>query len=371
MRVTNVLAGHEWLAIDVLIFILGAVVVTILLVFVRKERRDRAESTSQALRSRLVHALETADESRLRDATAGLADAGASDQTDLLAVLDATQNASWWTDETTNALRSALNSHGVITALQRQLTARSAAERGTAVLLGSHPACRLPTDHIARLMRDANSTVRLAAAAALARTRSAEAAHALVDGLLAQALPDARIIERLGHPWAVEVCIERLRILDDSHRNTVRASLARCLGLAGEPGGIPALLWLLDDGDRNEAIQAMRALAECAPQSDKATRREIADVARRGVQSTDDTLVLMAVRTLAVAGHKRDIGRFAELVGHRDWHVRREAALALAHLGKRGIEALRSVADGPDPYAAARAREELQIAGVDGDRGDW
>ena len=371
MRTTNVLASQEWLAYDVLLVVVGAVVVTMLLVFVRKERRDRAESTSRDLRDELLHALEAGDEAALRRATVGVVDARAHDQVDLLAVLSATRDASWWTDATTMTLRAVLLERDFVRVLERQLSSPSAAERGAALLLGSHSACRLPTNHIAACMADRDSTVRLAAAAALERTQTDEAAHSLVDALGAGTLPDPRIIERLGHRWTVPVCIARLRALDDSHANTVRASLARALGLAGDPIAIPHLLWLLSDGNPNEAIQAMRALGDCAPQADKATRHEIAEAARARASSNDCALVLMATRALAATGRKRDIDRFADLVGHSDWHVRREAAVALTRMGRRGIAALRSVANGSDRYAASRAREELQIAGLmDGDDKD-
>jgi len=368
---TSLLTGREWLAFDVLIVVIAAAVVTMLLVFVRKGRRDRAEQRSRGVRAELLSALESDDERALLAATARMADRRASDQVDLLAVLSASPRDSWWTDDTTARLREALESHKVVDALERQLSARSAAERGTAVLLGSHPSCRLPIGLIAARMRDRDSTVRLAAASALERIGTPEAAHALIDGLDAHALPNPRIIERLGHPWAVEVCILRLAALDAAYSNGIRAGIARALGLAGDPVAVPTLLWLLEGGDANEAIQSMRALAECAPRADKEAAKQIANAARERLASADCVLVLMATRALAVTARKRDIDAFADLVGHRDWHVRREAAVGLTGMGRRGIEALLAVANGPDRYAANRAREELQLAGVlDGDDRD-
>ncbi len=364
MTTPNLLAGHEWLAFTVLIAVIALAVVAVLLVFIRKERRDRAEERSRELRSVLLRALKSEDEPALRIATVGAADARTRDQIDLLSVLTVTRGASWWTEATTTALAGALGSHDFVSVLIHQLSSRSAPERGTALLLGSHAACRLPTHLIADRMSDSDSTVRLAAVAALEREETDEAAHALVDALSAGLLPDPRIIERLGYRWAVPVCDARLRAIGRSHANTARASLARCLGLAGDPAAVPTLLWLLSDGDSNEAIQAMRALGECAQQAGKSARQEIADAARTRTSSPDDTLVLMATRALAATGRKRDVDAFARLVGHSDWHVRREAAIALTRMGPRGVSALVSVANGDDRYAASRAREELQLAGV-------
>lgn len=356
------LAGNVAWAIGLLIGITALAATTLLLVFVAKARRDRAERRSVTLRAALVESLQAGDGPRLRALTAPMHRHHLNDQADLLAVLSAHGDDPWWTEDTTATLRDALGGPAFVAVLERQLNSRNAAMRGTALLLGSHPSCRLPAFLVARHFGDADATVRLAAAAALEREATPEAAETLVDGLEAHALPDARIVERLGHAWAVPTCRSRMRTCDPERTGSARGSLARALGLAADPSAVMDLLWLLGVGGEEESVQALRALAACSATASPEQRAWIAEAARDRLGSGHGATVLMACEALAASGDDGDIPRFAALMSHPDWHVRRAAARALAAHGEPGIDVLRAVASGPDRYAADRAREELAIA---------
>lgn len=361
-------AGNPAWGIGLLVGVTLAAGLALVLVFVAKARRDRAERRSRELRAGLLECLQGLDAARLRTLTAAMSRQHLNDQADLLAVLSRPDVHEWWTDRTTELLHEALGGAEFIAVLVRQLSSRKAAKRGTALLLGSSPSCRVPDFLIARAMGDEDSTVRLTAAAALEREETLEAANVLLDALEAHALPDARIVERLGHEWAVEACRSRLRACDPLHTGTARGSMARALGLAGDPVAITDLLWLLDIGSTEEAVQAMRSLASCSVAGTEQQRSWIAAAARTHVSSDADALVLMATEAISVTGDDGDIPLLASLVSHPDWHVRRAAARALGRRGAAGLASLSDIVSGTDRYAADRASEELAMitGGPDG-----
>lgn len=364
MQIEEIVGGHLVLAVAVLVGVVVISILMVLAVFAFKGRRDRAEARSTRVRTALRQALEAGGTGRLRPLIQELATKRPEEQQDLLAVLTATRTQPWWTTSTTRLLREELERQKFRRVLKRQLHHRHPERRGTAALLGANPACRLPATVIAPLLGDRNSTVRLAAAAALERVATDQAAHALIDALEQRVLPDPRIIERLGHSWAVPACRSRLRATAASTPAHVRGALARALALAGDPQAVPDLVWLLDVGTAEEQIQAMRGLAACAVRAGDAERSLVVAAARANLQTQNGPLTLMSCIALDETGDTTDISRFARLLTHRDWHVRRAAARALRDQGQAGMQILVMMASGPDRYAAERASEELALAGL-------
>lgn len=357
-------------ALGLLMVITLATLATLVWVFLAKSRRDRAEARSRRLRQELARSLRAGDHDGLTLLVGPLRRGHLADQVDLLAVLTASTHEPWWTSEVTDMLGQALGRQRFVAQLERQLGHRSPARRGMALLLGAYPAARLRPDVIGRHLTDRDSSVRMAAAAALERSETAEGADTLIDALQARALPDPRVIERLAHPWAVATCRARLRQIDATSAGTARAALARALGLVGDSSAIPELLWLLERGNGEEAIQAMRALAACSPAGTVDQQEVISEAARARLGAEDPTLVLVAVGALEVTADPSDVERLAALATHPDWHVRRAVAHALPRFGARGIDALRLLAHGPDRFAADRAREVLALSGLRDDDGD-
>ena len=362
MGPSQVVASQMGLAIAILVGVIVISALMLVTVFAFKGRRDRAEARSRHMRAALREALEAHDPQAIDEVIGELATKHSADQTDLLAVLSNARHEPWWSQDLASTLHDAYERRGFIELLEHQMSSRAPHRRGAAVLLGANPGSRLPPVEIAELLRDPDATVRLSAAAALGREENDAAAEVLIDALAERVIPEPRIIERLGHRWAVPTCLKRLRAADDSSPRHLRGALARTLALAGDPVAIPDLMWLLDTGSAEEQVQAMRALAACSVEADDAQREQIAQAARDRLFTSNNPLTLMATIALSETGDTQDIAGFARLLSHPDWHVRRAAARALRDLGAPGLQVLLIIASGPDRYAAQRATEELAMA---------
>lgn len=358
-------AGDSVLLALLVLGTVGALTAAALTVVVAlKRRRDRVEAASIRRRDSMRLALATMDRGALRSAVSDVDLTRTPDQVDLLAALRTVTPESWQVPEALASARDVLQEHDLAAHLLRQLHDRRAERRGLAVLLGSYPCCPLPATDLAGLMEDTNPSVRLAAAAALEHLATPEAAHLLISALERGVLPDPRLIERLGHLWAAPYCRNALRSVTGDGVTRVRAALARALGLAGDTAAVPDLLWLLDIGDDDEQIQSLRALGMIAPGANPDQRADIAAAARRASTSSNGVVVLMATQALGATGTVDDVPELTELLQSPDWHVRRAAARALSVLGPVGVAALFAAAEGPDRYAADRAREELALVGL-------
>ncbi len=362
MGPSEVVSGQLGLAVAILVGVVVIAFLMLVTVFLFKGRRDRAEARSREMRAAFRGALEAHDPAAIDDIVSQLATRHMADQTDLLVVLSNCWHEPWWNADVTRMLHDSFERRGFSDMLERQLGSRSPARRGTAVLLGANPGTRLPAAELAELLRDPDPTVRLSAVAALEREENDAAAEVLIDALAVRAIPEPRIIERLGHRWAVPVCLTRLRATTEDSPRHLRGALARTLALAGDPIAIPDLMWLLDAGSPEEQVQAMRALAACATEADDDQCEQIASAARARLFTPSNPLTLMACIALGETGDVQDIGAFSRLLSHPDWHVRRAAARALREMGAPGLQVLLIVASGPDRYAAQRASEELAMA---------
>lgn len=231
--------------------------------------------------------------------------------------------------------------------------------RGLAVWLGSLRTTRLPTPTIAQHLSDPDPTVRLAAAGALEHHANTQAAIALIAALNTSLLDPPRIVERLGHAWAVPELIAHL----PSVPAQVQPHLASALGLTMDPRAIAPLIALAGDSSADETrIAAARALARCAPNVQEGDRLLLSAFARSSLSEASARLRSSAIRILATPGVPTDLDGVSSALGDPDWFVRRSAAQALAALGAPGVHRLELIASGPDAFAADRAREELALA---------
>lgn len=343
----------------------------LLLVLISKRRRDTSESQSRMRRDILSSALSPT--SPPGSVSTSLSNWDLSEheaQVDLLVTLRGNRVID--APERLEELRDVLQGGGFCEILLAQLTPPSPPHRrGVATLLGSHPACPLPLDVLARRLFDDDVTVRLAAAASMENVGNDEAANFLIHALQLGALPAPRIIERLGNPWAVNSTVEslweRLGGGNSAEHTHMRSNLARALGLANSSEAIPVLLELNRVGSPEERIQAVRSLSAVYQVGTPSERHEI-DVVMRAVLSSGNTdnsvLVHFAAQASSLAPREEDISLLLPLMNHSDWHVRRSAARALLAVGDEGVDALKRVLHGTDRYAADRAREELDLIGA-------
>ena len=215
---------------------------------------------------------------------------------------------------------------------------------------------RRPLPDLMKLMSDPVPEVRIRAAKALGAIGGLEAVESLlgalkdtnrwsalriadilatlgeaaVDPLLAEVpklpaiarVPAIDILGRLRSPKAVRLLEE---LLNDSYDNA-RARAAHSLGVIGDPRAAPKLVLALKDAE-----WPVRA---------------------------------MAAKALGMLPGTTGVPELKAALGDREWWVRSNAALALGSKGEKGYQALASLIDSPDTYAAQRAASMLQEAGV-------
>ena len=337
--------------------VLALVLILFALVAISKVRRDRTERASAAFRIDFLEAWNSGEADRIREPMAAAAESIAA-QADLLAALRSCERAS--PDATVIAVAQAAAHESMLLAvLLDQLTAPDAVHRGLAVWLGGLRTTRLPTSMLAALLADPDPTVRLATVGALEAHANADAVAALIAALEDGHLDPPRIIERLGHAWAVPMITDRI----PKEPDRVQAHLSEALGLASDPRAIDILSALVHP-DRASGVRtaAARALVRCAPDASVEQKHHLRIWAQGASRDPVPMIRASAIRIMAVPGMPTDIDLISSALGDPDWFVRRSAAQALVTLGPHGLERLEEVAAGTDAFAAARARQELALA---------
>ena len=355
------LQGRLELVRALLITIVGLSILLIALVAWFKVRRDRAEARSLAFRTRLREAWQSADPTRIEAIARQIAGASVKEQSDVVAVCSMAEQVGWWSTETRHRVVEAGIAGGLRDAIRRQLGSRSAARRGLAVVLGGHPVAELDPVDLVRFTTDANPTVRMAAAASLERIATPAAAEALVDALVARLLPGPRLVERLGHPWAVDTVLARLAG-DAQLPAAVRCDLLRALTLAADARALPVALAVAEAGTPEERIQAARVIAATFAEAPAELRATAAERSLHLAEDEHPNVRGQAVPVLTQVADPRSVDMLVRLAGDPDWFVRRSAARALAALGTEGLDRLGQIARSDDRFAAERAREELAMA---------
>ncbi|MFA7323573.1 MAG: HEAT repeat domain-containing protein [Candidatus Nanopelagicales bacterium] len=341
--------------------LLGFVIATavlVVLVVVSKLRRDRAEQSSGRSKARILQAWQSNDYPEMLATCRRAARGSVQRQSDYLMCCIAADPALWWTAASQARLLQAAQESGLRNRLERQLHSRRAVRRGLAAAIGGYAGTALAPSQIAQLFADQDSTVRTAAAAALEHLGTPEAARELIRGLAEERLPAPRLIERLGHGWAVPSLLYFLNGASD----TLVCGLLRALGLAEDPRCIAELRRLASTTGNDEVrIQAIRAIGRCSRHASHPVRKEIEQFARRQLTDSNAVIRSSAIQVLAKAGFAEDIPIISACAYDPDWFVRRDAARALASFGEAGREELRVIALGDDEYAAHRATQQLAL----------
>ena len=331
----------------------------------RKLKRDRRELRSSRRRARYETALRGGDAA----AIATICDDahGAAAQVDLavsIDVLHPTLSAA-----RIGAIGRAMETSALLPRLTADLESRRPVRRARAALLLTRPGTPAVVEQIVPLLGDPDADVRLVACSGLARAGTPRAAEVLIWALVARVLPAERIIERLGAPWAVETILLTLRkgpspvsdvlagVAPWGREVELDASLARALGIAGDPRSAPALATLLHREWVEVRISAARALGRvggtaCVPALIAALASEAWPVRAQ------------AAKSLGALGAAEALAPLELCLSDHAWWVRANAARALRELGEPGIEALRRTLEHDDRYAADRAREQLALHAV-------
>jgi HEAT repeat protein len=197
----------------------------------------------------------------------------------------------------------------------------------------------------ALLCSDADVEVRQSLARALARRGDDAAAWRLIEALRERALPEERLIEALGRPFAVTALLVAVRTPELAG---VRSGLVEALGLARHaPAGF-AIAAILRDGSERERTASCSALG----------RLRVRAAVPPLLDALDDDVPAvraLAARALAEIGDPRAIEPLAEMLGDPSWWVRANAAEALRRCehGGRPLAARADAGGAPAAPAAA------------------
>ena len=269
--------GDAQLIFQMIIALAVMSVLLILAVIAFKISRDNTEKASAALQVRILDAWESGDNVQMRAVASEIRNGGVREQSDLTAICNRTAGATWWTPERIAAVQQSFVDTGLAEALRRQLSDSRAIRRGLSVYIAGFPCWQIDPLLIEKFTLDKEPTIRLAAVGALERMATADAADALITALEQNHLPRARVIERLGHDWAVPSLIAALTKPEQTWE--VRCDLLRSLAHAADVRAIPAALEAAAGANKFERMQAMRVLAATYAKATPEQQSQIEDVA--------------------------------------------------------------------------------------------
>jgi HEAT repeat protein len=334
-----------------------AVAVTILtaIVALKKATRNRAEAAARARRDRYTELLRAGG--RDGDAMGVLARelAGSPRANDaLLGVLQREWDGVRLRDR--HAFQDACRQADVVDGLLRRLRADDPVERGRAALILGYLRLDESVVPLAALLDDPDGDARHAAARALGRVASEPAAWELIRGLHRGAMAPERILEQVGHPWAVDALLAAYHIAEFA---SVRAILAEALGLAGDPRAGAALAGILPFGSEEERVRCCRALG-------RAKQPATAPLVAAALDDEAWPVRAQAARALGAIGvfDRSLVARLADGLRDPAWWVRANCAEALLAAGPDGRAALEVALASEDRFARERAQEALELERV-------
>ena len=207
-------------------------------------------------------------------------------------------------------------------------------------------------DALEKALADPDPEVAYAAAQALASYSSPRAYDALLDALVGQAIPPARVaglLDSFRCPTARER-IESRAVSDDP---AMRYWAAYLLGRLADPRSAPVIERLTRDASADVRANAAEALASFP--DERALCRLLAD----------ESWVVRshAAKVVGIASRTSLAPRLAELLGDGSWWVRQNATLALASLGAASVPALLLQLHSLDHFARNKAAEALVRGG--------
>jgi HEAT repeat protein len=325
--------------------VLSALVLTVLsavLVAVRRQR-SRREARLRANRSALLAALTASELEPARDAVRRSSE-GSAMRAQLVEALRIAPS--------TLPRVLEVGARDLASACTLDVRHRSPVRRGLGAELLAQIGSAVQLDEVDRLLRtDPDPEVRRIAARGLARRGDEAAAWMLIGALVAEALPQDRILEQLGHPFATPTLVDALHL---EQLRPVHADLVEALGLARDQRAVFAVARFLRDGTERERIKACRALGRIG-------RDEVVPMLVDALSDGSEVVRAVAARALGEIEDDRAVPTLAHRLDDPSWWVRANAAEALRWCGPRGIEALTAALGHRSPLASARASEALAL----------
>jgi HEAT repeat protein len=215
---------------------------------------------------------------------------------------------------------------------------------------------RRPLPQLIALMKDPVPEVRIRAAKALGAIGGLEAVESLLGALRDtnrwSALRIADILSGLGQA-AVEPLLREFAHLPPP----ARVPAIDILGRLRSHLAVPLLRALLTDPEPNARARAAHSLGLIGDP-------RVTDDLVTALQDEAWPVRAMAAKGLGLVPGTGGIAALQRALGDREWWVRSNAAEALRAKGPPGHQALISMLDGTDAYAAQKAAWMLQEAGV-------
>jgi HEAT repeat protein len=253
-------------------------------------------------------------------------------------------------------ISAAFEQLGFVEEERRKLTDRRWARRVDGAEKLGRMMSRRPLPDLVQLMRDPVSEVRIRAAKALGAIGGLEAVESLLAALRDtnrwSTLRIADILAQLGQA-AVEPLLHEFPRLP----GPARVPAIDILGRLHSPEAVPLLVSLLHDADQNARARAAHSLGLIG---DPRAASQL--VAALGDEAWP--VRAMAAKGLGMVPGTEGIPALQTALADREWWVRSNAADALRQKGEPGYQALATLLDSRDAYAAQKAAWMLQEAGV-------
>jgi HEAT repeat protein len=235
----------------------------------RRHHRERRAHTRR--RARFAAVLARPEHATLR----ALADAARSEAAiaDLGAEADRIWERLLATDR--DMLRYHLRAAGAPATLRRASRSLLARRRARAAIAMGDLRLTEGTRELDRLLRDRNPRVRLAAARALGRMATPASARLLIEALEQGLVPEQRLVEALGGPWAAPALLRAFRA---PRTVALRVPLADALGRTGSPAAVEALVAAMPAAGADLRLRMVRALTRIgSPAAVTAVRAAMSD----------------------------------------------------------------------------------------------
>lgn len=320
-------------------------------------RRTLTEKRQSSLRNELLEAWTRRSPDHIDEAVGRIGSGSVRNFADLARAAEAASKCGQWDDELVHMTRNAAVTCGLEDRIKQSLSQASATQRGLAVLLVGLGITQVDERTLAVLLRDKEPTVRLAAAASLGRLCTAAAAVELVKALGQETLESPRIIERLGHPWAVPTILQMYSA--EGIPTETRSDLLTALAISGDPRALSLGLQESREATGEVQIRSLRVLAACSQEASATHRKKIGKIALRAAKSENSAVRNVAASLLEYAHEPKRTKRLRKLAHDSNWFVRRSAIQALLAIGPSGVERVLELTTDDDHFTAHRAQEEL------------
>ena len=172
-------------------------------------------------------------------------------------------------------LRYHLRAAGVFATLRRASRSWFSSRRARAAAAIGDLRLAEGTRDLDRLLRDRDPRVRLSAARALGRIATHESARTLIAALEQGLLPEQRLVEVLGEPWAAGPLLLAFRA---PRTVALRVPLADALGRTGSAGAVETFVAAMPAAGTDLRIRMVRALTRIgSPAAVAAVRAAMSD----------------------------------------------------------------------------------------------